>query len=161
MNGGRWALLLVVLICAGSCVWWRLGSGDGTSTGHVMPAAAPPTTNAAAAAPSRQVVPIIHLAVLNGTDVPELAGRVGLLVNRAGCVAERIGNAPHERYEDSLLVNRRLDDREVARLAARLGGPRVLREWDPRALEDAVLVLGADHARIEAALQGTGVGAAQ
>lgn len=154
MGRGRWLLVAVVLLCAGSCVWWRCvrDADRGDAAGGVE--AAPVASAVAAAEGDRGTRPIVHLVVLNGTDVPELAGRVALLVGRAGCVAERIGNAPHDRFADSLLVNRRLDDSEAALLAARLGAPRLLREWDPRATEDAVLVLGADHDRIESALDG-------
>ena len=41
MSVGRWALLLAVLVCAGSCVWWRLGSGGGTPDRTGGTAAAP------------------------------------------------------------------------------------------------------------------------
>jgi hypothetical protein len=52
----------------------------------------------------------------------------------------------------SLLVNRRLSDRQADELARRLGGIRVIREWDGRVGEDAVLVLGADHELLKSSL---------
>ncbi len=58
-----------------------------------------------------------------------------------------MADAPHDTFSRSLLVNRRLGDDQAAQLAARLGGMPVLREWDPRCREDAVIVLGHDHDR--------------
>ncbi len=96
----------------------------------------------------------IHLTVLNGTGQKGLAREVSLLLGRAGCVAERFGNAPHRNFSQSLLVNRRLTGRQAADLARRLGGIRVIREWDGREGEDAVLVLGADSDRLTSSLLG-------
>jgi hypothetical protein len=101
----------------------------------------------------------IHLMVLNGTAEPGLAHQISLLLGRAGCVAENVGNAPRRDFEHSLLVNRRLTDQRASDLARRLGGIRVIREWDSRAGEDAVLVLGADHDQLKtnlAAVRPTG-----
>ncbi len=93
-----------------------------------------------------------HLVVLNGAGVRNLAADVGLALGRAGCLVERVGNAPHDDFARSLLVVRRLDSERARELARRLGGVAVVPEFDPNAAEDAVLVLGADHARITAAL---------
>jgi len=86
----------------------------------------------------------IHLIVLNGTPRAGLARDVSLQLGRAGCVAENVGNATHRSYAKSMLINRRLTDRQAADLARRLGGIMVIREWDERTSEDAVLVLGSD-----------------
>ena len=94
----------------------------------------------------------VHLVVLNGTDRTGLAREVSLLLGRAGCVAERVGNADGRRVAETILVNRRLTAGEAAALARRLGGLTVLTEWDARGSEDAVLVLGGDWARLTEAL---------
>ena len=96
----------------------------------------------------------IHLVVLNGTSEFGLARGVGLLLGRVGCVAERVGNAPHRNFVRTFLVNRRLSDRQAADLARRLGGIRVIREWDGRGGEDAILILGADCAHLTSFLAG-------
>ena len=94
----------------------------------------------------------IHLSVLNGTSEAGLARKFSLVLGRAGCVAESVGNAPHREFAHSLLINRKLSEGRAAELARRLGGIRVIREWDDRCSEDAVLVLGGDYAELEAGL---------
>lgn len=136
-------LLIVVAICALS-LWFgkdliRIPKGF---TREELSSNRPETTFALSAEESP-----IHLVVLNGTREPGLAREVSLLLGRAGCVAERVGNAPHRDFARSFLVNRRLSDRQASDLARRLGGIRLIREWDGREGEDAVLVLGADWKR--------------
>lgn len=100
----------------------------------------------------------IHLVILNGTNEAGLAREVGLLLGRAGCVAENVGNAPHRGYGETFLVNRLLEDRKAAELASLLGGVRVLREVDGRGSEDAVLVLGQDWEKLTGALSAHRIG---
>ena len=95
---------------------------------------------------------VVQLEIRNGSGVSGLAADLSLLLGRAGATAVLLANAPHEGFDRSLLVNRRLDDETAADLAARLGGVPVVLEFDPAAGADAVLVLGADHARVSAAL---------
>lgn len=96
--------------------------------------------------------PVVHLLVLNGTDQPNLAGHFSLLLDRVGCVAHRVDNAPHTHFATTLLINRRLSEERILRLAADMGGVQIIREADPSADEDAVLVLGLDHAAVWAHL---------
>jgi LytR cell envelope-related transcriptional attenuator len=98
--------------------------------------------------------PVIHLLVLNGTDVANLAGDFSLLLDRVGCVAQRVGNAPHQNFRTSMLVNRRLDAADLTRLALALGIRETMEEADPRADEDAVLLLGADYQAVLDRLHG-------
>jgi hypothetical protein len=86
-----------------------------------------------------------RLAILNGTRVDGLANTFSLSVPQIGCVAERVGNAPHRHYARTLLVNRKLDDATAAAIAQKLGGVPVLKETDVRTTEDAVLVVGGDY----------------
>lgn len=95
----------------------------------------------------------IHLVVLNGTDRAGLARDISLLLGRAGCVAENVGNAPHRGYKKSFLVNRGLSDDRAEDLASLLGGVRILRERDGRGTEDAVLVVGEDWGKMTSALE--------
>ncbi|MEN8005634.1 MAG: LytR C-terminal domain-containing protein [Candidatus Krumholzibacteriota bacterium] len=143
-------LLLLVAVCAVS-LWLGKdlvpdGNGDQGQDDT-------PTVAAASYSMSPREAPI-HLSVLNGTGKAGLARRFSLLLGRTGCVAESVGNAPHRRFDQSLLVNRKLSDDKAAGLARLLGGIRVIREWDGRGSEDAVLVLGGDFAALEAALDG-------
>lgn len=91
----------------------------------------------------------VHLQVLNGTAEDGLAREFALLLGRAGCVAEKVGNAPHTDFARSFLVNRQLPEARAAQLAAALGGIPILHEFDGRSAADAALVLGrdADHLR--------------
>lgn len=134
-------LLTILLVCAASFWWVR--RDEATST---TPAVAPPhpAGEAVDAAPLRSV----HLAVLNGTGEPGLARRFSRRLPEIGCVVVSVGDAPHDTFSVSLLINRRLGESEARRLAARMGGPRLLVEWDGRCREDAVLVLGDDHDRL-------------
>ena len=144
-------LLVLVALCAVS-LWFGkdlvLPAKDPSGDNHGKPAPEPYELPADAAA--------VHLVVLNGTGRDGLAREVSLMLGRAGCVAERVGNAPRVKYAESFLVNRRLSDRRARELAARLGGVKVLREWDDRSGEDAALVLGGDWARLAAALEKSG-----
>jgi hypothetical protein len=97
----------------------------------------------------------VHLMVLNGIGVSNLAGDISLLLDKVGCVGQGIGNAPHDHYPESLLVNRRLPAPQAEALARRLGDIRLIHEVDVAADEDAVLVLGADYDRIQERLEGT------
>lgn len=148
-------LLLLLAVCAVS-VWAGsrgglpfLAGGPGTGEQKAAPAGATGT----GFTENRTDSDPIHLAVLNGTGQSGLARRVGLLVPRTGCVAEQIGNAPEGQHPRSLLINRRLPRARAELLARRLGGLRLLTEWDGRRTEDAVLLLGDDHERVLAALE--------
>jgi hypothetical protein len=139
----RWRnplLILLVMVCAAS-LWWARRDGP-------APAEPPPARPAPAEArpvATRAPLPPVHLAVLNGTGKAGLARRVSRHLADLGCVVTRIADAPHDTFGTTLLVNRRLPDDRARDLAGRLGDIRLLREWDGRTAEDAVLVLGADH----------------
>ena len=146
------ALLIVVLICLVSLGLWLVRGDMGGIPGSPVSDALGPAHSGGKGSVADLPGGVVHLVVLNGTEVPDLAGDLSLLLGSAGCVADRIGNAPHARFTASLLVNRRLDDDRAAELARRLGGPVLLLERDPGATEDAVLVLGADHGKLRSAL---------
>jgi len=138
MNRLRNLLLVVLLaVCAASFWLARQPAAERTTTGS---APAPVVLER----PERSV----HLAVLNGTREPGLARRLSRDLAYLGCVVVAIDDAPHDSFATSLLVNRRLPAAQVQWLAAALAGVPVVQEWDPRAQEDAVLVLGADHQRL-------------
>ncbi len=138
-----WFLLLAV-VC-GLSYWFGRGHGRQAEAVATTPAVSPVPETAVSRVPDEQPV---HLLVLNGTARKNLAGEFRLLLGRAGLVAEDVGNAPRADFDRSLLVNRRLAAGQARDLAARLGGVPVVREWDGRGTEDAVLVLGADHAEL-------------
>jgi hypothetical protein len=142
-------LVLLLLICVASVGFWLLGSAADPS--GPAPKESAPVRSELGTAP----VPLVHLVVLNGTTQQDLAGAMSLRLGGETCVVDRVGNAPHGGFARTLLVNRRLDPARLDRLAARLGGVPVITEHDPRASEDAVLVLGADHAAVLAALGGS------
>lgn len=149
----RAILLLVVLACVISVGVWVTHGGsrgrDVTTPAGAQSAETPSGGDGVADVPGG----IVHLLILNGTPVPNLAGDFSLLVGQAGCVADRIDNAPHEGFARSLLINRRLGEARAVELARRLGNPVLLHEHDAGTTEDAVLVLGADHARLREVLQ--------
>lgn len=93
----------------------------------------------------------VHLRILNGTETGGLAREFRLLVSGKNCVVEAIGNAPGV-WQNSLLVNRRLDEAQSKDLARLLGGIDVIRQWDERLTEDVVLILGEDYEKVKAAL---------
>lgn len=132
------ALFVLLAICAAS--FWLAGRG-GAPGPTAGPAAEAPEPFAAAAPRN------VHLVVLNGTAEPGLARRYSRALPGLGCVVVALGDAPHDTFATSLLINRRLPYAAARQLAARLGGLPLLAEWDDRCAEDAVLVLGHDHAR--------------
>lgn len=135
-------LLLLVLVCGAS--FWLA---------RRQPTAPIPQVSVGET-PAERPVATSHVAVLNGTEVAGLARRISRLLPSHGCVVTRVDNAPDTGFETSLLVNRRLPPEQAQQLAQRLGILRVLTEWDGRCDEDAVLVLGADHAQLLARLGG-------
>ncbi len=114
-----------------------------------------PVPTAKQEAPESDAGPV-HLLVLNGTAESGLARDFGLLLGRTGCVAEKVGNAPHNDYAKSFLVNRGLPQQRIDQLAADLGNLPVLLEFDGRSTADAVLVLGRDHGAIREKLRAKG-----
>ena len=142
-------LLVVVIVCALS-VWF--------GRDLIMPASEAPGVGELQSdeGPGQDLVVAepVHLLVLNGTEVSGLAREFGLLLGRAGCVAERVGNAPHARYEFSFLVNRQLSAVRAENLAAELGGLPIVQEFDERTTADAVLVLGRDADNLRKHLSG-------
>lgn len=145
-----WLLILVVVFLAS----WYFGRGeyadffDGGDVPVVEEAVEEPDWTEDPAQ-----TPLVHLKVLNGTGVPGLARDFSLLLGRTGCVAESVGNAPHDRFERTMLVNRRLEPARARDLAREFGDVVLVQEWDDRAGEDAVLVLGADHSRVASRLE--------
>jgi len=89
----------------------------------------------------------LQLVVLNGTGAQGLARNMGMLLARSGLAPVRYGNASAQDYARSILVNRRMPDERAIAVARRLGVP-LLEEYDGRSTEDAVLVLGGDHASL-------------
>lgn len=140
-------LLLGALVIACALSLW-LARGRPLPGSRSEPAAsAPEMLRASDDAPLEP----IHLRILNATGQPGLAGDLALLVPRLDCVVEGVGNAATWPGSPSLLINRRLPPDRADALAACLGGIPVLREWDGRASEDAVLVLGADFEQVRRA----------
>lgn len=136
-------LFVVVAIC-GASIWF----GKGATLPSFSPGPggeAPPISSGFS---NDAILSSIHLLILNGTEEKGLARDFSLIVSRIGCVAQGTGNAPQKPWEKSILVNRRLSNERARCLADKLGGIPVIREFDGRVTEDAVLVLGADHSQM-------------
>ncbi len=97
-------------------------------------------------------VPSIRMDILNGTNVDGLAGKIATAVGRVGAIAGELGNAERDDRPQSLLINRRLSPEVADELARSLGNVPVIFEFDARSVADAVLILGADHQRIQGVL---------
>lgn len=136
-------LLLIAVVCAAS--WWF-----GRDLLQPAPAELEPVAQSRVKeSPTSEAV---HLEVLNGTARAGLARDFGLLLGQAGCVVERVGNAPHDHFQQTVLVNRQLSAGRARALAAELGGVAVVQEFDRRTAADAVLVLGRDADQVRQAL---------
>jgi hypothetical protein len=140
MRRGLNVLLVLCVLAAGASMW--------VARGRPLPQLVRRSGPAPAALPLPTLDHPARLAILNGTRVDGLANTFGLSVPVIGCVAERVGNAPHRDFARTLLVNRKLDDATAAAIAQRLGGLPVLKETDMRTTEDAVLVVGEDYAAV-------------
>jgi hypothetical protein len=138
----------IALLC-GVSLWLGIRSSETPGSAGSAP---PVRTDAAYWAENGAREPL-HLVVLNGTGIGGLAREISLELAVAGCVIERVANAPHDHFARTLLVNRTLASEHAGALAGLLGGVPVLREWSAAGTEDAVLVLGADHAAVRAALR--------
>lgn len=137
-------LFVVVAICVAS-IWFGKGITL-PAIKHVSPVGIKPQVEDFS---QPDILPNIHLLILNGTEEKGLARDFSLMVGRIGCVAQSTGNAPSKPWARSILVNRRLSNERARHLAAQLGGLEVIREFDGRATEDAVLVLGQDHSELK------------
>jgi hypothetical protein len=135
--------LLVLVLACGVSIWWAKGQPlpSWWDSGEVR-------RDAPSLEESDPQLPAAQLRVLNATEIPGLAAEVALRIPGLGCVVQGVGNAAAWPGSPSLLINRRLPRGQALELAERLGGIPVIREWDGRGAEDAVLVLGDDHDRI-------------
>ena len=151
------SLNLWLVVVAGVCAlsFWFGRDFIGPTT---VPEQAAPATGTVAPLDTSNVPPVeaVHLVVLNGTPEAGLARDFGLLLGRAGCVVERVGNAQHDRFERTQLVNRSLTVERARALGDRLGGLPVLLEFDGRSAVDAVLVLGRDADQLRVRLRDHG-----
>ena len=134
-------LVVLLLICAGSFWLARERSAPVTAPGLAAAGADHGPVSALAAGS-------VHLTVLNGTAQPGLARRFARELPAFGCVVVAVADAPHDSFAVTLLINRRLPAAAARQLALSLADVPVVKEWDFRSEDDAVLVLGADHARI-------------
>jgi LytR cell envelope-related transcriptional attenuator len=91
-----------------------------------------------------QPMPSLRIEVLNGCGVDGLASRVALELEALGQEVTRVGDAPDQNHEHSLLVDRRARPMLTERLAERIGPIPVLYERLDDATVDATLVLGRD-----------------
>jgi len=135
-------LLLVVAVC-GASYWF----GRDLFYGSTNPPPMVKPTSVSFGGDDEQKS-VVHLQVLNGTKRAGLAREFGLLLGRAGCVSDEVGNAPHSHFDHSFLVNRQMDTARLEKLATDLGGLPILMEFDGRSAVDAVLVLGNDAEQI-------------
>ena len=143
MKGSLNLWLLVILVVCALSFWF---GKDLILPGPALEEGS--TTVTGSQGPVEKIAEPVHLMVLNGTAEGGLARDFGLLLGRAGCVVEKVGNAPHSDYAESFLVNRTLSQARAEEFAAELGGLPILREFDGRSTADAVLVLGRDCERI-------------
>ncbi len=148
MSRLRNILLLVLLLVCGASFWFARQQAAPT---HVASTGALPEP--VARGPIAAPVENVHISVLNGTGEGGLARRVSRTLSQLGCVVVSVADAPHDTFSTTLLVNRRLPRDRARDLVEALGGPRMVVEWDSRAGEDAVLVLGRDHAHLGRALR--------
>ena len=93
----------------------------------------------------------VHLRILNGTEIAGLARQFRLLATGRGFVVEGVGNAPGS-WPETLLVCRRLGHEQSRLLAGQFDSPPVIFQWDERMTEDALLIIGEDHARVRKVL---------
>lgn len=135
--------LLVLVLACGVSIWWAKGQPvpGWMNSGEVR-------SNALLPKDEDPQLPAAQLKVLNATEISGLAAEVALRIPSLGCVVQGVGNAATWPGSPSILINRRLPRGQALALAQRLGGIPVIREWDGRGAEDAVLVLGDDHDRI-------------
>jgi hypothetical protein len=143
MSGFRTAILILLLLICGVSFWLAHRAGEQRPP-HGTPDQVPDAGAELSAALSRT----IRLKVLNGSGEPGLARRFSRHLGAFGCVILSIDDAPHDSFQRSLLINRRLSTATARHLSARLNGVTTILEKDPRSQEDAVLVLGHDHRRL-------------
>lgn len=99
--------------------------------------------------PRSQVpLPSLRVEVLNGCGENQLASSAAAGLRSLGLDVVYVGDADRHDFEETLLVDRAGKAGLTRRLAAELGGVRVVLERvdEPRA--DVTLILGADYGRL-------------
>ncbi|MCP4291804.1 MAG: LytR C-terminal domain-containing protein [bacterium] len=147
-------LFLMVIVC-GISFWLAAGSPLPSGWNLALPGDFDTNSLNASGGETPIFEQPVHLRILNGTGENGLARQFSLLVAPRGCVVEGVGNANGSAagsWPESMLICRRLDLEKAEILAKEFGSIPIIRQWDERMTEDAVLVLGQDHAKIKAAL---------
>ncbi len=115
---------------------WILLGGLVAATASLALRATHKMTGASARAPQVQV--------MNGSGIPELAGRAADLLRARGLDVVTVGNADAQTYRETLVLVRRGRIGVAQQVAATLGHGQVLEQRDASLLVDVTVVLGRD-----------------
>jgi hypothetical protein len=90
----------------------------------------------------------VRVEVLNGCGVPKLATKVSWELRKLGFDVVRVGDAHQSDFKETMVVERRAEDRSNAiKLATRIGCARLMKEIDPTLYLEVTLILGTDYHR--------------
>jgi len=115
---------------------WILLGGLVAATASLTLRAMHKFTGASARAPQVQV--------MNGSGIPELAGRAADMLRARGLDVVAVGNADAQSYRETLVLVRRGRIGVAQQVAAALGHGQVLEQHDASLLVDVTVVLGRD-----------------
>ncbi len=85
------------------------------------------------------------IEILNGTDEPGLAKSVKILFESMGITVVSIGNADHNQYEETIIINKKSVNDDALKLSEILNFGIIQEEFDPESEHDITVILGRDY----------------
>ncbi len=88
----------------------------------------------------------VRVEVLNGCAIPKLATNVSWELRKLGFDVVRVGDAHQSDFKETMVIERRAQDRSNAiKLATRIGCAKIMKEIDSTLYLEVTLILGTDY----------------
>lgn len=91
----------------------------------------------------------IRVEVLNGCGVDRLAIRIANMLRKSGFNVVKIGNASHDDFEETVVIERSNENMDNANyFAKRIGCKNIGKDIDPALYIEITLIIGKDYEKI-------------
>ncbi len=90
-----------------------------------------------------------QIEVMNGTGETGIAMKTATELRKMGIDVLIVGDAEGYDYDESLLIDRKGNDKLMKKLARQLGVDRIIQQIQARPLVDATLIIGKDKDRLK------------
>ena len=102
------------------------------------------TSPASTPAPVRRETPV-KLEILNGSGKPGLAKTAATYFESVGFIVVKTGNAPNFRYNNSKVINHKVEDAEVQKVLDILKSKDVTHDSNSNSQSDITIIIGKDY----------------